>query len=187
MPSPGSPGFPEQVRGWMYEIHGKDLVRYESLEEARSDPDGAVVLSGEYGVAVFLTARARLVRCDAHLLVTLVSDLDAVSTLNGDPLVATVAFERHQIGTRIWGGGEGGLVADGVWTSPLWLKAPVRVQATEVVLGQRSRIDGDLLRQERDTRIAKVRDWRTRHPPAPPIEHLPWDFDIRPPAVPFPD
>ena len=93
MPSPGSPGFPEEIRGWMYAIHGRDLVRYESLEEARHDPDGAVVLSGESGVAVFLTAPARLVRCEAQLLVT----------------------------------------------------------------------------------------------PGPPIEHLPWDFDIRPPAVPFPD
>lgn len=186
MPSPGPAGFPEEIRGWMYEIHGQNLVRYASLEDARNDPDGAVVLSGEYGVAVFLTASARLVRCDTELLVTLVSDLDAVSTLNGDPLVATVAFERHPIGTRIWGGGEGGVVTDGVWTSPVRLNAPVRVQAGEVVLGQRPRVDGDLLRQERAARIAKVRDWRTRHPPGPPIEHLPWDFDIRPPAVPFP-
>jgi hypothetical protein len=105
--------------------------------------------------------------------------------MSGDLRIATVAFEHHPIGTGVWGGDGGGIVIDGVWTHPDRLSAPIRMHAEEVVLGQRSRIDGALLRQERDTELARKRDRRTRQPSF--RRALPWDFDIFPPAVPFPD
>ena len=105
MASPGKPGFPEEVRRFLAEIHGSDYRSYGSLEQAQQDPDGAVVLSGDYGTTVFLTAPARLVNCDMGTLVTLVSDLDAVTWMSGDPAIATVAFEHHPVGTSVWGGG----------------------------------------------------------------------------------
>lgn len=72
------------------------------------------MLSGDYGGTIFLTAPAHLVRCDTKTLVTLVSDLDAVSWMSGDLTIATVAFERHPIGTGVTGGDGGGIVVDGV-------------------------------------------------------------------------
>jgi hypothetical protein len=183
MVRPEGPGFPEDVRRFWAEINGEEYIAYDSLEQAKRDPDGVIVLSGDYGTTVFLTAPAHLVRCDAGTLVTLVSDLDAVSWMSGDPAIATVAFERHPIGTSIFGGWGGGIVADGVWTNPRRLSAEIRAQAEEVVLGRRRRTDGNLLRRERDTELARKRESRT-------MEwgyRLSWDFDISPPAVPFPD
>lgn len=84
----------------------------------------------------------------------------------------------------MYGGDGGGLVVDGVWTHPHAYSPPVRAQAEEVVLGQRSRIDAALLHRDRETELARKQAWRSRQPPLP--RNLPWDFDIYPPAVPFP-
>ena len=185
MASPQTPGFPEEVRRFMAEVHGADYFAYESLEQAQNDPDGAVILSGDYGSTVFLTAPARLVSCDTDTLVTLVSDLDAVTWMSGSLTIATVAFERHPVGTRVWGAGDVGHITEGVWTHPQWLSARIRAQAEDVVLGRRHRIDGALLRRERDAELGRKRELRTRQPPL--VEGLPWDFDISPPAIPLPE
>ncbi len=183
MVRPEGPGFPEEVRRFWAEIYGQEYIAYDSLEQAKRDPDGVIVLSGDYGTTVLLTAPAHLVRCDTETLVTLVSDLDAVSWMSGDPAIATVAFERHRVGTSIEGGWGGGIVADGVWTNPQRLSAEIRTQAEQAVLGRRRRIDGNLLRRDRDTELARKRASRTMARGY----GLPWDFDISPPAVPFPD
>lgn len=183
MPDPGDPGIPEEVRRWLAEIHHEDYLAYQTLEQAQLDPDGAVVLSGDYGGTIFLTAPAGLVRCGAETLVTLVSDLDAVTWMSGDLTIATVAFERHPIGTGVRGGDGGGVIMDGVWTHPHAFSPAIRAQAEEVVLARRSRIDTALLRRQRDAELARKRAWRMRQPPLP--RNLPWDFDIDPPAVPF--
>ncbi len=150
----------------------------------QADPDAAVVLSGDCGGTVFLTAPASLVRCDDDALRTLVSDLDAVTWMSGDLTSATVAFERHRAGTGVWGGDGGGIIINGVWTHPGQLPGPVARQAEDVVLGGRARIDGRLLHQERAAELARKRERRTR---TPRHHGLAWDFDIFPPAVPFPE
>jgi len=162
MSDPESPGTPEDMRQQLAKLDGEDYLAYASLEQAQHEPDGAVILSGDYGGTIFLTAPVRLVRCNAEALVTLVSDLDAVTWMSGDPTIATVASGRHPIGTRVWGGDGGGVIVDGVWTHYGRLTPPVRAQAEEVVLGLRSRIDAALLRRERDTGLARKRTWRMR-------------------------
>ncbi|WP_239329294.1 hypothetical protein [Frankia sp. CiP3] len=85
---------------------------YEGLKHARRDSGAAVVLSGNYGGTIFLTVPVRLVRCDAEALFTLVSDLDAVTWMSGDPTIATVAFKQCPVGSTVEGGDGGGLVVD---------------------------------------------------------------------------
>ncbi len=144
-----------------------------------------MVLSGDYGGTIFLTVPVRLVRCDAEALFTLVSDLDAVTWMSGDPTIATVTFKQCPVGSTVEGGDGGGLVVDGVWTHPHRLGDKIRVQAAEVTLGRRQRIDGELLRSERTRELERKRAWRAKQPPLP--RNAPWDFDISPPIVPFPE
>jgi len=183
MSSHPTPGTPEEVRKWMAEVHGTDDFDYQSLEQAQSDPDAAVIMSGDYGGTIFLTAPARQVLCDTDSLVTLVSDLDAVTWMSGDLTIATLAFERHPIGTHVSGGDGGGFVVNGIWTHPVRLTSAIRAQAEDVVLGRRPRIEGSLLRMEREAEEERKRERRTR---SPRPRDLPWDSDISSPAVPFP-
>lgn len=183
MSSHPAPGTPEEVRRWMAKIHGTDYFDYQSLEQAQADPDAAIIMSGDYGGTIFLTAPARKVVCATASLVTLVSDLDAVTWMSGDLTIATLAFEWHPIGTHVSGGDGGGFVVNGIWTHPVRLTSAICVQAEDVVLGRRRRIEGSLLRMEREAEEERKRERRAR---SRRPRDLPWDFDISPPAIPFP-
>lgn len=165
------------------------FVAYTARSEAEQDPDAAVILSGDLGGTVFLTAPLRRVACDTDTLRTLVSDIDAVTWMSGDPTNATVAFERYPVGARVWGGDGGAIVVEGVWTHPDRLPVVVRNQAEAVVRGLRGRIDGAVLRacraleldRKKSIRAAESLGANSLYP-----EGVPWDVDIRPPVVPFP-
>jgi hypothetical protein len=178
------------VRELLARDGGTTFIGYMTRSEAERDPDAAVILSGDSGGTVLLTAPLRLVVCDTDTLRTLVSDLDAVTWMSGDPTCATVAFERYPVGTGVWGGDGGGIVVDGVWTHPERLPVDVRDQAVEVVLGRRDRIDGALLRSCRELELQRITTDRETAPLGPNSLHpdgVPWDVDIGPPAVDFPD
>ncbi|WP_106181292.1 hypothetical protein [Prauserella shujinwangii] len=171
-----------ETRSFLAEALGTEYVWYPTLAEAARDPNAAVVLSGDYGGTIFLTAPVRLVGCDLGALRTLVSDLDAVSWMSGDPTIATVAIERHPGGTGVLGGDGGGLVTDGVWVHPRRVPEEIHDQARDVVLGRRARIDVDVLRLLRERELARRKERRAAHASR---LGLAWDFDISPPAVPF--
>lgn len=170
------------VRSFLAEVRGDEYVAYGSLEEARADPDSAVILSGDYGGTIFLTVPVRLLRCDLATLRTLVSDMDAVTWMSGDLTIATVAIEKHPVGTGVVGGDGGGAIVDGVWVHPTTVAPELRDQVIDVVQGMRPRVDTALLRQLRDRELARKKEWRTTHPSR---IKLAWDFDIGPPAIPF--
>jgi hypothetical protein len=170
------------VRHFLAEKYNTEFVAYHSVEEASQDPQAAVVLSGDYGGTIFLTVPVARLRCDLGTLQTLVSDLDAVTNMSGDLTIATVALERHAVGTGVLGGDGGGAVVDGVWTHPSVLPREIRDQAAEVVLGLRPRIGRALLRSEREHSLARTKARRLARPSR---THLAWDIGISPPAVPL--
>lgn len=179
-PSEGPDEVPHhEIREFMAEVRGTPYIAYHSLEQARADPDATVVLSGDHGVIVYLTVPVRLLGCDVATLRTLVSDLDVVTWMSGDLTIATVALERHPVGAVIDGGGT---VVEGVWVHPTVLAAELRGQAVDVVLGRRARVDVTVLRRLRERELGRKKKWRTANPSR---YDLAWDFDIRPPAIPF--
>ena len=174
------------VRTFFAEVRGESCKSFASLDEARHAPDGAVVLSGDYGGTIFLTAPARLGKCSEESLATLVSDLDAVTWMSGDPTIATVAFEAHPVNSGVVGGDGGGVVIDRVWVHPQQVPEEVASQAVEVVLGLRDRIDLALLRRERQRELDRKRARREAHPPThPKLVAMGWAFDISDPLVPL--
>jgi hypothetical protein len=175
----------DDVRAFLSEVLGQTYGSFRTLDEARAR-DGAVVLSGDYGGTIFLTAPARIVACSEEALMALVSDLDAITWMSGDLTIATVAFEAYAVGYGVVGGDGGGVIIDGVWVHPHRISSEVAAQATEVVLGPRTRIDLGLLRRERERALAKKRARRGANPfQSKKLRHLGWDFDIFEPVVPF--
>ena len=172
------------------EVNGGSYVAYDSLDGARADPDAAVILSGDYGGTIYLTAPVRLVQCTQRELEVLLSDLDAITWMGGDQYDASVAYERHPVGTGVTGGDGGGIVINGVWTHPRSIDAEVAAYARQVVLGQRHRLPGPLLHQRREAAVEARRERRHRPDALEFIKKhnvtVAWDFDILPPVVPFP-
>lgn len=177
------------VRRFIHDVHGQNYEAYATYAEARQAPDAAVVLSGDYGGTIYLTAPMRLVRCDEDTLNTLLSDLDAITWMGGDAYDASVAYERHAVPDGVWGGDGGGAVIEGVWTHPSWLDDEVAAYARQVVLGERTRLPGRLLRDRRAARIERRRQSRMTPQFASQRDRrgIAWDFDILDPVVPFPD
>jgi hypothetical protein len=183
----GSAGVPAHgARSFITEINGEEYVSYPSLAQAASDPDAALVLSGDYGGTIYVTAPVRLIGCDIGALRTLVSDLDAVTWMSGDLTNASVALERHPVGTGVVGGMGGGVVIDGVWV-PIGVPEEIHDQVREVVTGRRARVDLVALRRLRERELARRNDRRKGCPAYPTCLELicDCDNDVLPPAVPF--
>jgi hypothetical protein len=121
---------------------GEPYVAVATLAEARMHADFAVVLSGDYGGQVYLTAPIALVRCGEDELRQLLWDLDATEW--ADPDGASLAFERVPVGHQLPGGMGGGIVAADIWVHP-GLDQQVSTAAMEVVRGHRARIPAELV------------------------------------------
>src|SRR3954471_12629619 len=124
------------VRRMKSDASGTAYVAFESLELARRDPDGVVVLEGDYGGQIYVVARVADIRCTEKALADLLSDLDDHAWR--DPAGARVLFERHGVGEGIAGGMGGGVVSDPVWVHPKlnqW-----RVPIEDVLNNRRKRI-----------------------------------------------
>ena len=104
------------VRGMVSQARGTPYQAYGSIEEARGDPDGAVVMEGDYGGSIYLTCPLRHVRCDAATLERVLTLLDKLAW--GDPDGARVYYEHRPVGSAVAGGTGGGIVADGLWLHP---------------------------------------------------------------------
>ena len=124
------------VRRMVSDASGAPYVAFKSLEMARRDPDGVVVLEGDDGGQIYVVARVSKIRCSEEALADLLSDVDSHAWR--DPSAARLFFERHAVGEGISGGMGGGVVADAVWVHPKlnqW-----RVSIEDVLAGVRRRI-----------------------------------------------
>ena len=157
-----------------------------SFAEALRTPDAVVVCSGDLGSEVYLTAPVPLVRCDEPALETLASDLDAIAWMGGRDFEAGLSYEQHRSPGRVPPGGE--VLPGGVWTAPS-LDPEVAELAGQVVRGERRRLPGRLLRDQRAARLAALR--QRRHEPEAiafrAAQDLDWDYDVAEPVVAFPD
>jgi hypothetical protein len=105
-----------RLRRLMTESQGHQTPIYLSWEEARNDPDAAVVISGDDGGTVYLTVPLRLVHCSAQAIAQFATELDA--TAWNDPTALEVTVEHLPVGSSVPGGMCGGLVVDDVWLHP---------------------------------------------------------------------
>jgi hypothetical protein len=166
-------------------VRDEEVFSYATYAEARAASDSVAVLFGDYGGDIYLTVPMHLVKCTEDELQTLHSDLDAITWMGGDAFEAAIAYERHEIPSRIFGRGE---VINGVWVDP-GLDSEVTALAREVVLGLRDRLPRDVLTSRRAARLAELKQRRREPDNAQWLSEqgLEWDYDVEDPVVPFPE
>jgi hypothetical protein len=101
------------VRRMMADSHGASYRALKLFVEAKADPNGVVVMEGDYGGQIYLVARASYVRCSEESLQRLLSELDALEWR--DPNGARLYYEVQQVGQGIPGGMGGAVVAEQLW------------------------------------------------------------------------
>jgi hypothetical protein len=167
-------------------VRDEAVFAYATFAEAVRAHDAVAVLFGDYGGDVYLTAPMHLVKCTEDQLVTLHSDLDAITWMGGNAFGAAIAYERHEIPSHLSTGG--GEVISGVWVHP-GLGPEVAALAREVVLGQRERLPRDVLTDRRAASLANRKQRRQKPETAHWLteQGLNWDYDVEQPVVPFPE
>jgi hypothetical protein len=106
------------LRELMTEAAGGAYVAFETLDKARADPGGAVILEGDDGGQIYVVAPAQQVVCSQANLTSLLHDLDRISWPGNDEDAARIVFERVAVGSGVAGGMGGGVVINGVRIRP---------------------------------------------------------------------
>jgi hypothetical protein len=100
----------------MVEATGEPYTSYKSLEEAKADSNGVVILEGDYGGQIYVVVQARDVKCKDSLLFDLLQFLDRMEW--DDPDGANIYYESKPVNSGVAGGMGGGAVMDKIWIHP---------------------------------------------------------------------
>lgn len=95
---------------------GVRIASSASWTAATQDPDGALIISGDYGGTVYLTAPKRFVRCTPDAVRDLAEALDR--RVWDDPDGLEISALSLPVGSGVPGGMGGGVVIDDVWMHP---------------------------------------------------------------------
>src|SRR4051812_18841606 len=128
------------VRSMWAKAHGGEYFAVTSLDAAQALPDGAVVLEGDWGGQIYVTAPAKAVLCDETALDLLLRDLDAIAWPGNDHDGARVFYERAAVGKGVAGGMGGGVVLPGVWVHDEFEQLGLGDAIREVIAAERARI-----------------------------------------------
>jgi hypothetical protein len=104
------------LRRLVAEAAGETYTSYKSLAEAKTDPDGVVILEGDYGGQIYVVVQARSVKCKDSLLFDLLQYLDRMEW--DDPDGASIYYESRPLNSGVAGGMGGGAVMDKIWIHP---------------------------------------------------------------------
>ena len=100
------------LRKMKAEADGTSYVSFKSLAEAKSNPNGVVILEGDDGGQMYVVCPASKVKCSEHVLHQLLSDLD--SKVWKSPDMAHVYYEQKKNGEGVVGKG-GAVVESEIW------------------------------------------------------------------------
>jgi hypothetical protein len=105
------------LRSLMADANAVEYKSFASLEEAKLNPKGIVVLEGDDGGQIYLVAFVSNIRCSEEILRKLHQDIDAREWPK-QPDMAFMCFEVGHLGMTVPGGMGGGLVTNEPWTHP---------------------------------------------------------------------
>ena len=131
------------LRELMAEASGRSYVAFETLDQVRADPDGAVTLEGDDGGQIYVVVPGQQVGCSEEALTRLLHDLDQISWPGNDEGSAHLVFERVAVGTGVAGGMGGGVVTSGAWIHPELVRLGIDHEIRAVLRGDLGRLQAE--------------------------------------------
>jgi hypothetical protein len=123
------------LRRMMSDAHGSGYKAFETLEEARKDPDAVAVFEGDDGGQIYAVVPVSQIACSESVLDQLLADLDRFSW--DDPDMRRIYYEHRSVGTGIAGGMGGGRSTGELWLHPDFEKLRLRPNVLGVLKGER--------------------------------------------------
>lgn len=143
-------------------VNGEEYFSFASLDDARADAEGAVVLDGDHGGQIYLAFPATVVTCSQSALDALLRDLDSIAWPNNGDDTARVTYERHALGDGVMGGMGGGVVTPDGWVHPEFYRLGIASEIRAVLAGERPRLSEAALAVRR--KRARANWWERLHP-----------------------
>lgn len=136
---------------------GHAYTPLKSFGEAKSDPDGVVVLEGDWGGQIYMTARMSVVKCSEKELLDLLDDLDIIAWECNKGDGKGLYYERIPVGGGVAGGMGGGTVTHHIWLHPSIasdsrpdLQARIELAVLDIIDGRLQRLPEELRSHRRD-------------------------------------
>jgi len=120
----------------MHEAEGAPFHAIESLDSARRVPNAYVIMEGDWGGQIYLTAPVRLLRCDAPELESVLRELDAHAWSCNGGEGCGFFFEEREPFEGVSGGMGGGATQHELWLHPELVEAGFESRVRKVLLGE---------------------------------------------------
>jgi hypothetical protein len=133
------------VRQFLADVNGEEYFSFASLDDARADPQGTVILDGDDGGQIYLAFPSRAINCSEATLDVLLHDLDSIAWPGNGDDTALVAYERHALGDGVLGGMGGGVVTPDGWVHPEFSSLGIEGEIRAVLSGVSPRLSSDAL------------------------------------------
>jgi hypothetical protein len=122
------------------EVNGRRYEVVASLADARMTPGTVVILDGDHGGQIYVSAPIDQVGCDEATLARLLSDLDSFAWESNGGDGAGIWFERRPVRSGVPGGMGGAHVEQGIWVHEEFEDLGVAESIRAVVRGERDRM-----------------------------------------------
>jgi hypothetical protein len=131
------------LRQLIADATGDFYLAFASLDEAKADPLGAVILEGDDGGQIYVVVPASVVNCSEDALSELLHDLDRICWPHNDWDSARVVFERRAVGAPVAGGMGGGIVTRQAWIHPALVQLELGQEILDVLSGELERLSSE--------------------------------------------
>lgn len=121
-------------REWLAPMLGEKVGQSFGFEAARSNEGKFVIMEGDSGGQIYLTAPMSLVKCDESVLINLFYDIDSLQWHNIDD--ANINIEARNPGDAVFGGMGGGIITTEVWIHPSIEDLGIRESIISVLSGK---------------------------------------------------
>lgn len=101
------------LRRMIADSHGLKYEALNSLDEARKTNNAYLVMQGDDGGQIYLTAPVGIVKVNEKILEILLKDIDTLAW--NDPSMVGMYYEIHEKNTGVAGGMGGGRVENDLW------------------------------------------------------------------------
>lgn len=115
--------------------YGETYEAFPTLEEARTFEDAVVVLEAAAAEQIYVVCPVAQLHCPVEVLRRLLVALDEIAWCGGDPDRVGLYYERHALGSRVYGGTGGGRVTAGIWIHTQFERIGLRPAICQVLAG----------------------------------------------------
>jgi hypothetical protein len=120
----------------LHEVQNVPFHPLTSLEQARATPNAYLIMEGDWGGQIYLTAPVHLLRCTSSDLASLLAELDAHAWSCNEGAGCGFFFEARAPLDGVTGGMGGGVTTSDVWLHPELVTAGFESRVREVLLGE---------------------------------------------------